>query len=201
MGKRHTRRRWILAAAAIAILAGCAKKDSGDAAPQAGRPGAGAASVPTDGHAVPLKQTGLGSASELQRELRKLSNATAAATFETAFRQTFTTDKSQRDYATARIALADFIMANPTFAPAYRTLAYAEFNLNPADPAASLAEYDKAVALEPEYGEAHYAIAFMCAATGEREKGAAHFRKAMQLGVPDERNIGANFYADVIQTH
>jgi tetratricopeptide (TPR) repeat protein len=219
-------RNGFLAVAVIAALAGCAKKDADQAKPPTvsegsgalppghppvmNSPGAGAMGahpgmagldVATDGNAIPLKKTGLGSANELQRELKKLPNAAAAATFETAFRQTFTTEKALRDYATARTALAAFITANPKFAPAYRTLAYADFNLNPADPAASLAEYDKAVALDPEYGEAHYAIAFMCAATGERDKGIAHFRAAMKLGVQDERNIGPNFYSDMMQAH
>ena len=221
---------WILAAAVVATLAGCGKKDVDEAATQSGapgkqtttplppghppvmsttpgagsmggHPGMAATDVPTDGNPVPLKKTGLGSANELQRELKKLADTAAAAAFETAFRQTFTTEKTLRDYATARTALTAFITANPKFAPAYRTLAYADFNLNPADPAASLAEYDTAVALDPLYGEAHYAIAFMCAATGERTKGAEHFRKAMKLGVADERNIGPNFYADMIRAH
>ena len=33
-------------------------------------------------------------------------------------------------------------MSQPKFAPAYRTLGYAEFNLNPAEPTASIGDYE-----------------------------------------------------------
>jgi TPR repeat protein len=59
----------------------------------------------------------------------------------------------------------------------------------------ALADYKKAVELKPDYGEAHYALAFMYA-MGDREKGVEHFKKAMALGVPDERNLGEKFYSN-----
>jgi tetratricopeptide (TPR) repeat protein len=160
------------------------------ASPHGGMPPGGAppmaTNVPTDGALVPLKQSGLGSAVELKRELAKLGNEQQAAQFETAFRLTFTADPQKRDYRQAQQILEPLLQAQPRFAPAYRTLAYAEFNMNPTDPGLSLQHYEKAVELDPNYGEAHYAIAFMCAATGELDKGIGHYKKAMALGVQDE---------------
>ena len=164
------------------------------AAPRVGSSG------PTDGAEIPLKLTGLGSAAELKREAAKLQDARAAAHFEQAYRLTFTSDPTKRDYHTAEQLLASVVETHPNFAPAYRTLGYAKFNLNPMDPSASLQDYEKAAQLDPSYGEAHYAIAFMCAATGDREKGVDHYRKAMALGVEDERNIGKQFYEDLLKT-
>jgi hypothetical protein len=156
-------------------------------------------SGPTDGNAVPLKLTGLGSAAELQRELAKLTDKQAAAHFEQAFRLTFCSDATKRDYAGAASLLEPLLATHPKFAPAYRTRGYARFNLNPTQPGESIADYEKAVQLDPKYGEAHYAIAFMCAATGERDKGVEAYRKSMALGVADERNIGESFYSDLLQ--
>ena len=176
-----------------------------DPNPHAGMPAAGAVptatDVPTDGAPVPLKQTGLGSGVELKRELAKLANPQQAAQFETAFRLTFTSDMQKRDYRQAQQILDTLLQAQPRFAPAYRTLAYAEFNMNPTDPSVSMQHYEKAVELDPNYGEAHYAIAFMCAATGEKEKGVGHYKRAMELGVVDERSIGTRFYADELTPH
>ncbi len=156
-------------------------------------------SGPTDGNAIPLKLTGSGSAEELQRALGRLSDASHAADFERAFRLTFTTVREQRDYGTARGLLSGITQAEPKFAPAYRTLGYAVFSLNPADAGPALAAYNQAVQLDPAYGEAHYAIAFMHAMTQDRATGLAHYRKAIELGVVDERNIGERFYGDLLK--
>ena len=213
----------------LAILAGCAKDDveearermresggnppAGQAAdPHAGMAnphgggmasphggGMGATGGPSDGNEIPLKTTGNGSAAELERELAKLQDPQVAAHFERAFRLTFSSDPQKRDYQEAEGLLESVVTSNPKFAPAYRTRGYARFNLNPTDPAVSMTDYEKSVALDPNYGEAHYAIAFMCAATGERDKGVDHYKKSMALGVADERNIGERFYADLLK--
>ena len=64
----------------------------------------------------------------------------------------------------------------------------------------------KAIELKPDYGEAHYALSFMCAMDPSNQanmaKGAEHFKRAMELGVEDERNLGQRFYPNVkIETH
>jgi hypothetical protein len=53
--------------------------------------------------------------------------------------------------------------------------------------------YRKAVALDPDYGEAHYALSFMLTQFDMAE-GRTHFERAMALGVPDERDLGGKFY-------
>lgn len=167
--------------------------------PHAGAPmGMNAPAGPDDGQPVPLKQTGIGSAAELQRELPHLGDAEAAAKFDSAFRLTFSSDPTKRDFVIARRMLNEILAKHSNFAPAYRALAYAQFNIDPSDTRTALENYDKAVELAPAYGEAHYAIAFMCAATGDRTKGVQHYNKAMALGVPDERGIGQRFYADLL---
>lgn len=213
--------RRLVRAACAGILLGasaCAKDDVEEArkgmeanrpaSPDAAPPGAGAPAAPpsmgstgpTDNDPLPLKTTGLNSAAELSRDLPKLGDPQAAVQFERAFRLTFAADATKRDYRVADRMLQEIQAAHPKFAPAYRTRGYALFNMNSMQPAASLAEYEKAVAIDPEYGEAHYAIAFMCAATGDLQKGVGHYRKAMALGIVDERGIGQRFYADLLKT-
>jgi Tfp pilus assembly protein PilF len=55
--------------------------------------------------------------------------------------------------------------------------------------------YEKAVELDPDYGEAHYALSFMLTQF-DVERGRKHFKKAMELGIPDERNLGPRFYPE-----
>lgn len=175
----------------------------GGGSPHASMPGVGGSlgntTDPNDGNAIPLKLTGLGSAAELGRELVKLQGHEDAAAFERAFRLTFTSDKNKRGYSEAAALLAPFMQKQPPFAAAYRTLAYAKFNMNLSEPAEPVALYEKSVEIDPQYGEAHYAIAFMYTMI-DPQKGVEHFKKAMALGVPDERNLGPNFYAQPPQT-
>lgn len=154
---------------------------------------------PTDGEAVPLKLTGVGSAAELQREKAKLTDEAARLDFERAFRLTFTTERSLRDYARAHDLLQPILQAHSDFPGAHRTLGYVVFSLDPTRMDDALRHYNRAVELEPDYGEAHYAIAFMHAAREDRSEGLQHYKKAMELGVPDERNIGENFYGDLLR--
>jgi tetratricopeptide (TPR) repeat protein len=196
----------------VVLHAGCAKdnveearkRGAGGDSPHSGMPGLGGglgnSTDPTDGNVIPLKLTGLGSAAELQREVAKLKDENDAATFERAFRLTFTSDKMKRGYSEASKLLSQVTETNREFAPAYRTLAYAKFNMNVTDPSEPVALYQKSVDLDPQYGEAHYAIAFMYTMI-DLEKGVEHYKKAMALGVPDERNIGPNFYAQALETH
>ncbi len=152
-------------------------------------------SGPTDDNALPLKLTGLSSVEELKRDLGQAKNDEVKTLFEDAYRKTFTADGTKRDYQGAVEDLKKVLEIQPEFAPAYRTLGYAEFNIG-FNVDAAMKDYQKAVDLDPDYGEAQYALAFMYAMT-DRDKGAEHFKKAMELGVPDERNLGQKFYPGV----
>jgi len=50
-----------------------------------------------------------------------------------------------------------------------------------------------AIELKPDYGEAHYALAFMYA-MNDLDVGRQHFRRAMELGIEDEHALGGQFY-------
>jgi len=164
-----------------------------------GTPAAGAMgnSGPSDGNAIPLPLQGLSSVAEMERGKGMTQNADAQAAFESGFRKTFTSDQSKRDYQGAVQELDKAISLDPNFAAAYRARGYAKFNLgfNVQD---AMTDYLKAVELKPDYGEAHYALAFMYAmpGQGDRAKGEEHFKRAMELGVPDERGLKERFYTN-----
>ncbi|MFO0751152.1 MAG: hypothetical protein U1F43_36590 [Myxococcota bacterium] len=64
---------------------------------------------------------------------------------------------------------------------ALRMLGYVALN-NGFDAATATATYEKALALDETYGEAHYALAFVLAIS-DKEKGKVHFERALALGV------------------
>jgi tetratricopeptide (TPR) repeat protein len=167
-------------------------------APGAAQPGMAMATpdAETDGDpALPLKRTGLNSAEELRRGLATIGNAEARALFERGFRLTFTTKREARGYREARELLERALALEPKLAEAERAIGYAGFNSG-MSMAEVLALYRKAVEMKPDYGEAHYALAFFLGESDPQE-GAAHFRRAMQLGVPDERNLRATYYSKI----
>lgn len=139
---------------------------------------------------LPLPETGQNSEAELTRDSQSLEPE-ARALFEEAFRVSFTTDRTHRDYPTARGNFQALIDADPEFAPAWRGLGYALFNLG--DAAGALSAYQRAVLIDDAYGEAHYALSFLYVMT-DLEAGRPHFERAMELGVPDERSLGDRFY-------
>jgi len=138
-----------------------------------------------------LKPTGIGSEAELDKVAAPLKDPAVRARFEDGFRRCFTSDQASRDYMGAATAMNEILEKVPNFAPAYRVLAYAK--LNTGDMQASTDLYRKAVDLDPNYGEAQYALAFMLTQMDPVE-GRKHFEKAMQLGVPDERDLRTKFY-------
>jgi len=157
--------------------------------------GLGAAG-PTDGNALPLKLEGLSSAQEMERGKAMTQNQEARAAFESGFRKTFTADPQKRDYQGAVEDLDRALSLDPNFAAAYRARGYAKFNLG-FNVQGAMTDYLKAVELKPDYGEAHYALAFMYAmpGQGDRDQGEMHFNRAMELGVPDERGLKEKFYS------
>jgi TPR repeat protein len=138
-----------------------------------------------------LKPAGIGSQAELDKVAAPLKDPAVRARFEDGFRRCFTSDQASRDYMGAAEAMNEILAKVPDFAPAYRVLAYAK--LNTGDMQASTDLYRKAVAADPNYGEAQYALAFMLTQIDPVE-GRKHFEKAMQLGVPDERDLRTKFY-------
>jgi len=193
-----------LLAAALLVLSGCEKtgttNDKAGTPPVAAKPGGqppmagmGAPEGPTDGNEVALKLTGSNSAEELNRALARLDDPALKTDFETAYRHTFSFQKAQRNYPYAIELAQKVAAARPDFAPAYRVLGYGFFNTN--DQSRALAAYKKAVDIDPNYGEAHYALAFMYA-LGDLAAGREHFKKAMALGIPDERGLGERFYPE-----
>jgi tetratricopeptide (TPR) repeat protein len=179
-------------------LPGSGKASAGDAAistkqPVERPPGQEAPAEPQEtGVALPLKLEGIGSKAELDRALAKIADPELAASFELAFRKCFVTERRLRRYDEAMGAMATFTAAMPGFAPAYRVMAYARFNLSFDMPGATEL-YQKAVDADPNYGEAHYALAFMLTQS-DLERGRRHFERAMELGVPDERSLREQFY-------
>lgn len=149
---------------------------------------------PTDDADVALVLTGHNSAAEMNEALAKLDDDQAKKDFEMAFRYTFSAKQSQRNYPEAERLVNKLLETHPNYAPAYRVLGYDRFNMDMRNPGAAMDAYLKAVELDPNYGEAHYALAFMYA-MGDRSKGKEHYDKAMALGVTDDRNLGERFYS------
>ncbi len=161
----------------------------------AGSPPAPGPDVPTDGEAIPLKLTGIGSAAELERAYAKLQDPALRKSLEKGFRYTFSPKTQFRDRAAAKEEFEKVIAGDASCAAAYRGLAYVLFDTGQAE--ASVASYRKALQLDPEYGEAHYALSFILAAAPDQHAaGLEHFKRAMALGVPDERKLGERFYPE-----
>ncbi len=150
----------------------------------------------TDGNALPLRLKGPGSAAELRRALASLGeDSSAKADFEQAFRLTFTVDRNKRDPVAAMALLKSLLDKHPRHAATHRTMGYVHIQLS-FDLDAALKSYEEAVAIDPNYGEAHYALAFLYAIR-DRKIGAEHFRRALELGIEDVNGLGPRFYPDV----
>jgi len=143
--------------------------------------------VESDGAEVPLRKQGLGSAEELGRALARIPDEADRKAFEDGFRATFSTDKSKRDIGRAKAAIEPLVAKHPGLAEGYRALAYVALS-DRFDMAAAEGLYLKAVEVRPDYGEAHYALASLYAAT-DRAKGAEHLKKALDLKVPDDQGL------------
>jgi len=131
---------------------------------------------------------------ELARALAKLTDAEDRQQFETAFRLTFAANRDARDYRQAGAVFERITAEHPDLAEAYRGQAYAVFNTTMSFPE-TIALYERAIELDPDYGEAHYALSFMLG-NSDPERGAVHFSRAMALGVPDSRNLRERFFQD-----
>lgn len=165
-----------------------------------GRPMAGAGnmgdSTAEQGVEMPLVLEGSGSVTELKTRLAKVSDAALHPALEEGFRKVFTVQRQARDNARAT-ALLEPLATNPDKAVAAfaeRILGYVRINTG-FDSEGAKTRYLKALELDPDYGEAHYALAFTLAIS-DLGKGKEHFERAMALGVPDTRGLRAQFYRD-----
>ena len=155
-------------------------------------PSEAAEGVANDGHDVPLRAEGQSSVVEMRRDLARLPEGELRERFDHGFRACFTSDSSKRDYPAAAREFEAILDAEPEFGPAWRGLGYARFNIG-FDVDGAMQAYLKAVEVDPEYGEAHYALSFMYVMS-DIEKGRPHFERALALGVADERRLGEQFY-------
>jgi hypothetical protein len=141
---------------------------------------------------LPLLLKGPGSAEELSRRLATLEDTDTRKRLEEAFRLTFTVQRTQRQPRQAATLLAPLLKETKAAASAERILGYVSvssgFKVDEA-----LGHYKRAIELEPDYGEAHYALGFIYA-MNDRDQGEKHFRRALSLGVTDARNL-ARFYS------
>jgi|GEM_PF-551648 len=142
----------------------------------------------------PLPLEGSGSIAELRARLAKIKDSTKHAPLEDAFRKTFTIDRANRDNPGAEAILMPLAKDPDPAVAALAERAWGLVRVNSGfDQEGAKAHYARAIELDPEYGEAHYAMAFMLA-MGDRAQGKVHFDKAMALGVPDNRGLREQFY-------
>lgn len=149
------------------------------------------------GVAMPLPLVGPGSVDELKRRLAKVPEAKTQGVLEQAFRLTFTLDRAKRNPAQAKALLAPLAEDPISGATASRILGYVAVSQG-FDFAGAMKHYGAAVAKDADYGEAHYALAFMHV-RGDKSAGKLHFERARALGVPDTRGI-ARFYPGAAKT-
>ena len=143
------------------------------------------------GVAMPLPLKGSGSVDELDRRLKGIAKDQAAV-IEEAFRLTFSVDRAKRNPGKAKTLLTPLLEGDHA-ATAHRILGYVAVSQG-FDVAGAMKHYKAAAKLAPEYGEVHYALAFMYA-RDDLATGRIHFDTAMKLGVPDIRGI-ARFYPE-----
>lgn len=148
------------------------------------------------GVALPLPLVGPGSVDELKRRLENIPDKGARTSLEEAFRLTFTLDRASRNPAKAAELLTPLVSDPRAGATASRVLGYVAVSRG-FDFAGAMKHYGEAIKKDADYGEAHYALAFMHV-RGDKVQGRQHFDRALQLGVPDTRGI-ARFYPDAKQ--
>ena len=146
---------------------------------------------------LPLPLQGPGSVDELRRRGKSIVDAAARARVEKAFRLTFTLERESRDPAKAAELLEPLVNDPIAGATASRVLGYVAVSRG-FDFAGAMKHYGEAVRKDPDYGEAHYALASMHV-RGDKSVGRSHFERARALGVPDTRGI-ARFYPGVAKS-
>ena len=139
----------------------------------------------------PLPLNGPGSAAELAGRIKRIPQGTqrdeALRDLEDLYRLSFTVDRGKRDHARARTLAAKLARSPATAAAAERVRGFLAVSTN-FDTKTARVHYEKAIALEPTFGEAHYALAFLCA-LNDREAGAKHYQSAAAAGVEDTMSL------------
>ena len=147
---------------------------------------------------LPLLKRGPGSEAELKRINVTFQEGADRDAFDQAFRQVFTVQRRLRNPAGAVKSLEALQPKYPKSAAIYRVLGYAAVD-HGFQHQLAMKHYKKAIELDPEYGEVHYALAFMYVIGSEKAKGGAHYTKSVELGIQDNRNIGKRFYPDLVK--
>ena len=140
----------------------------------------------------PLIESEAGHLRDMHRGLDALKGKEARENFERGFRLTFSSDKAQRDYTAAKPLLTKTLDLAPKHPQSLRALGYVAVNQG-FQLKNALLYYLSAIRADPEYGDAHYALAFLYGSS-DPEKGMVHFQKATTLGVKDTRNLAKKFY-------
>ncbi|MEK7487100.1 MAG: tetratricopeptide repeat protein [Planctomycetota bacterium] len=112
-----------------------------------------------------------------------------------AFMALFHEDRNQRNGKFAKESIDQILQKDPQNAVAYRLLGYFHIS-NGFRTQEAISAYQKAIELQPSYGEAHYALAFTLVTT-DLATAEKYFVKAMELGVEDERNLADQFFKNV----
>jgi len=146
---------------------------------------------------LPLLKVGPGSEAELTRVGKQITDKADRAVFAQAFRQVFTVQRAKRNPVAAVQALQQIRSKYPKAAAIPRVLGYAAVD-HGFQHKLAMKHYQKAVELDPSYGEVHYALAFMYVIGSEKAKGGIHYIKSLELGIKDNRNIGKRFYPDLV---
>jgi len=147
---------------------------------------------------LPLPLEGPGSLSELTRLKKRLGgaaeDATTAAKLEMLYRLAFTVDRGKRDHAKAAALAASLADSPTTEAAAERVRGFLAVS-GGFDTVAAKRHYERAISLDPDFGEAHYALAFLCALR-DREAGKKHYERALGAGVKDTMSLSRIYGGD-----
>jgi hypothetical protein len=139
----------------------------------------------------PLPLKGPGSAAELAGRVKRIpagpKQDEIQRDLEELYRASFTIDRGKRDHARARILATKLAGTPESAAAAERVRGFLAVSTN-FDTKTARAHYEKAIALESTFGEAHYALAFLCA-LNDREAGAKHYKSAAAAGVEDTMSL------------
>jgi len=149
--------------------------------------------TPNAGKPLPEVAGGdIGHLQDLEKGMNSISDVTAKAKFERAFRMTFSKDKSLRNYKEAGTLFEAVLKTEQNHPQTLRGMGYIAVNQG-MQLGRAMAFYRAAIKADKNYGDAHYGLAFLYGPS-QPAKGIGHYRQAMALGVKDTRNLKGKFY-------